>query len=156
AIRTIREAGQQILDVTSQEDPFPPIREELFRSQAEGVVILGGYDVLKALRYDTIPPAIRQQLGGGTEDSDDFVVWSDQAYGDRDGDMMGEVPVSRIADGRSSELVKRALGATASTPQKQRFGLRNHARPFADPIFSNVLGAEPILVSEPSTPSKLN
>jgi hypothetical protein len=83
-------------------------------------------------------------------DPDDFIVWSDQAYGDADGDMLAEIPVSRIPDGRSAQLVISALCLCSTAPGATRFGLHNVARPFAAQVYADIAGTEPILVSEPT------
>ena len=149
ATRIIEAAGQPLVDITMPDDPFPQVRAAIGKHDPMGVVVLGGYDVLRAIRYDTIPKDVRDRLGDNA-DPDDFIVWSDQAYGDRDGDMLGELPVSRIPDGRSGELVKAALCTCTANPRAQRFGLRNHARPFADNVFNNVDGTQAIMVSDPT------
>jgi beta-lactamase superfamily II metal-dependent hydrolase len=116
-----------------------------------GVVILGGYDVVPAERYDTLPPSLRASLrAGGGDDPDNFIVWSDQIYGDLDGDQMADVPVSRIPDGRSAQLIRRALSTAPVQLSSQRFGLRNVARPFADKIYKKMMGPEQMLVSHPT------
>jgi len=117
----------------------------------KGVVLVGGYDVVPSGRVDCLPPRLRSQLGGGG-DPDDFVVWSDDCYGDTDGDNLAELPVSRIPDGKSAELVIAALGAPnrGGRPVARR-GVRNVARPFADGIFGSINGPESLLVSDPVT-----
>jgi hypothetical protein len=115
-----------------------------------GVVLLGGYDVVPAQRVDCLPPAIRQALPS-TGDPDDCIVWNDDAYGDVDDDKLPELPVSRIPDGRSAELVRTALQARPDSRGKPRFGVRNSARPFAEVTYGSLPGTEPMLVSAPST-----
>ena len=100
ALEMMRRAGQALLEIKQPADPFPEIRRAI--GSAAGVVILGGYDVLPARRYDTLPAALRRKLTSNS-DPDDFVVWSDQAYGDVDGDELGELPVSgSLTAGRPS------------------------------------------------------
>lgn len=148
AERIIRDAGQQILDIRDHDDPFPEVRRALAGGDAEGVVLLGGLDVVRSIRYDTLPPPLRTMVRDNG-DPDDFIVWSDQAFGDKDGDLLGELPVSRIPDGRSPRLVLNALCLCNTPPAAARFGLHNVARPFAARIFADIAGPEPILVSEP-------
>jgi beta-lactamase superfamily II metal-dependent hydrolase len=149
ATRIIESSHQPLVDIARPDNPFPELRAAIGKYDPAGVVLLGGYDVLRAIRYDTIPKDVRDRLGDNA-DPDDFVVWSDQAYGDRDGDTLGELPVSRIPDGRSGELLKAALCTCSANPRAQRFGVRNHARPFADDVFNNVDGTQAIMVSHPT------
>jgi hypothetical protein len=120
------------------------------RPELAGVVLLGGYDVVPPRRLDCLPPALRQRVGQ-TQDADDFIVWSDEGYGDRDDDMIPELPVSRIPDGRSADLLAAALSASPPSSLAMRRGVRNVARPFAEPIFSAVPGQGPLDVSQPTT-----
>jgi hypothetical protein len=114
---------------------------------------LGGYDVLPAQRLDALPPALRQQLGTTTSDADNFIVWNDEAYGDRDGDGVSEVPVSRIPDAKSPQLVFAALTCGGVAQPPTRFGERNSARPFAEGPYALVPGTAPMLVSAPTNPA---
>ena len=118
----------------------------------KGVVVLGGLDVVPSHRRDALPPRLRQQLGQ-TEDPDDFIVWSDEAYGDLDGDAIAELPVSRIPDGRSPDLLFAALGAGDETRRLLRQGVRNQARPFAEDVYALVQGDGGLLVSQPVAPT---
>jgi hypothetical protein len=133
------------------------VREALNDGTYRGVVLIGGYDVLPAQRLDVLDAALRRTLGGRVaNDADQYVVWSDAIYGDKDGDALPEVPVSRIPDGKSPALVMTALAATpeADNPRR-RFGVRNVARPFAQPIFANLEGRGDLLVSQPTTSSRI-
>ncbi|MGO9770519.1 MAG: MBL fold metallo-hydrolase [Roseiarcus sp.] len=153
ALRAIRDAGKTVYDVRNPADPFAEIRGQLSRPY-DGVVILGGYDVLPAQRLDVLPPSLRQQLGAQTGDEDNFIVWNDEGYGDRDGDGIAELPVSRIPDARSPRLVAAALGAGLATAAS-RFGVRNSARPFATGPYALVPGAQQLLVSAPTAPANI-
>ena len=112
-----------------------------------GVVIVGGPDVVPHQSVDALPADLRARLGD-SDDPDRFVVWSDEVYGDSDGDGLPELPVSRIPDGKSADLVLKALRASAPAPG-ERAGIRNVARPFADGIFGAIGGTRALLVSEP-------
>ncbi|BCM91427.1 hypothetical protein IAD21_03299 [Abditibacteriota bacterium] len=121
-------------------------------NKLRGVVIVGGYDVVPALRLDVLPAELRSQLGSNG-DPDDFKVWSDAVYGDIDGDSLPDLPVSRIPDGKSAVLVQAALEANAplSTNNSKRCGVRNIARPFAETIYDLVPGTQALLSSAPSS-----
>jgi hypothetical protein len=111
-----------------------------------GVVLLGGHDGVPARRLDCLPADLRARVGA-SGDADRFIVWSDDAYGDRDGDGLPELPVSRIPDGRSADLVFGALQAGAARRSARVAGIRNIARPFAAGIFAGLPGAGQMLIS---------
>jgi beta-lactamase superfamily II metal-dependent hydrolase len=114
-----------------------------------GVVLLGGYDLVRAQILDALPQRLRAQLRT-TNDPDNFVVWSDDAYGDTNGDGIPELPVTRIPDGRTASLVFTALQAPSASPSSPRSGLRNRERPFADAIFAKLTGSGEMLSSGPT------
>jgi hypothetical protein len=150
--RMIESAGQTLLDVRAGAPVGDQVRRELATGRYKGVVLVGGYDVLPALRLDVLDPPLRQALGSRVSlDADRFIVWSDAIYGDADGDRLPEFPVSRVPDGASSRLVAAALtGARAGNPLL-RFGLRNVARPFASDVFALMQGQGDLRVSAPTT-----
>jgi beta-lactamase superfamily II metal-dependent hydrolase len=126
------------------------VRQQLRQYRdVKGVVLLGGHDIVPSQILDSLPPEIRRALPG-SDDPDEFVVWSDDIYGDREGDDLPEVPVSRIPDGRSADLVSAALQA-GLRPLEDRSGIRNIARPFAERIFDGLSGRGQLLVSQPTT-----
>lgn len=127
----------------------------------QGVVLLGGYDVVPAMRVDTLPPWLRtwvdhQPLDG--DDADNWIVWCDDAYGDLDGHSeragIPEIPVSRIPDGRSKELMLAAL-CTDAPAETSRSGIRNVRRPFAERVFALLPGTDEMHVSSPVRSSRL-
>jgi beta-lactamase superfamily II metal-dependent hydrolase len=125
------------------------VRRALARNPGvKGVVILGGHDVIPHQQLDCVPADVRRQLRAA-DDPDRFVVWSDAVYGDVDGDGLPEIPVSRIPDGKSSALVAAALGAGPAAP-RERAGVRNVARPFADTVFADLAGRSSMLISAPT------
>jgi hypothetical protein len=128
--------------VTTAEQAAPVVRRMLASRRFRGVVLLGGYDVVPPQRLDVLDAASRRALvaaGQDGKDSDDFVVWSDDLYGDDDGDFLPELPVSRIPDGRSPLVVRGALAA-APFQASARFGVRNVHRPFAIDVFERIPG----------------
>jgi hypothetical protein len=126
------------------------VRQQLQQHRdVEGVVLLGGHDIVPSQVLDCLPPEVRRALPGSS-DPDEFIVWSDEIYGDREGDELPEVPVSRIPDGKSASLVFAALQA-GERPIEDRSGVRNVARPFAEQIFKSLPGRRSLLVSQPTT-----
>lgn len=129
------EVGAWVRDALSQ---YPNSR---------GVVILGAYDVVPAQILDCLPNSLRALLSSN-EDPDNFIVWSDDIYGDSDGDGLPEMPVSRIPDAKSAGLISRALAAVPAPSNTERFGIRNIARPFANQVFQGLNGMGSLLVSK--------
>ncbi len=154
ALDVIRDGGQTVYEVQQPASPWPEVRAQLQRKDWKGAVILGGYDVLPAQRLDVLPPSLRQQVSPGS-DSDNFIVWNDEAYGDRTGDLIPEIPVSRIPDAKTPRLVMAALTAGVPTGSKCRFGVRNIARPFATQPYNLLPGIAPLLISQPAAPTSI-
>jgi beta-lactamase superfamily II metal-dependent hydrolase len=152
----VREAGQELYLLQDPANAMVEVREQLQRHKFKGVVILGNYDVVPSRRLDTLPPSLRQQVGVQTNDADNFIVWSDEPYGDMDGNGSWDMPVSRIPDGKSPKLMLKALCAgSVARSANTRFGIRNVARPFAEGPFEQLSGAAPLLVSQPTTPANI-
>lgn len=148
ALAMIAAAGQRLIDVDQAAAPAQVKAALQTGPHVEGVVILGGYDVVPSFPTDVLDPEIRTKLGGLVRgDHDQFIVWSDEIYGDTDGDRVGELPVSRIPDGRDATLVFAALSAGAPKIE-ERYGIRNVARPFADEVWNGVIGRRILNVSE--------
>lgn len=123
------------------------VRHALAQHQdIEGVVLVGGYDVVPSLAIDVLGPQAKKARRA--KDADGFIVWSDWAYGDVDGDGLAEKPVSRVPDARSGEFLLRALSASAPTVT-QRHGIRNAGRPFAEMVFAKMPGESDMLCSHP-------
>lgn len=132
-------------------------------NDTRGVVIIGGYDVLPSLQLNILSDKMlndieNDEASQGEEwDRDNFIVWSDDVYGDRDGDLLPEFPVSRIPDGKSAALVTNALKAPSFTIA-EKYGLRNIKRPFAEDVFKGVpYKSDNLLeVSENCSPKTMN
>ena len=111
----------------------------------KGVVIIGGYDVVPPCVLDVLTLEQRDaMIAEGeepTNDKDNFTVYSDDIYGDKDDDLYSEFPVSRIPDGRKANVIMQALTAPPFEIGK-KFGVRNLARPFAETCFQTVPGHE--------------
>ena len=155
AVQAIRDAGQKLLDLESANPTTAAAAAAVVRpaltEEIKGVVLLGGHSVVPLQRLDAIPAPLRAQLPGNMGDPDDFLVWSDDVYGDKDGRLgVLELPVSRIPDGGSAQLVRTALEAGGTRPAPAlRGGVRNIARPFADRIFADLPGTASMHISAP-------
>ena len=147
-VTLIRSAGQTLHEISRPDKPWEEVAGAA--TGKAGVVLVGGYDVVPAVRTDVVPTAVRRAFAANN-DADNFVVWSDQSYGDIDADGIPDKPVSRIPDGGSYDLVRKALVGSTASPTASRFGLRNVKRPFADDVFQPLAGSEAMLVSEPTT-----
>ncbi|MGO9577893.1 MAG: MBL fold metallo-hydrolase [Desulfobaccales bacterium] len=155
ALDLIRKAGQTVYDVKNPDNPYAEVREQLSRGKYQGVVLVGGYDVVPPQRLDALPPSIRNGVGRQTSDADNFIVWCDDIYGDLQGNGLPDLPVSRIPDAKSPKLVMAALGAVPPSPGKARFGIRNVKRPFANGPFDLLPGAAQLLVSQETVPANV-
>lgn len=155
AIALIAGAKHRLLDVR---DGGLAARDIAAASRGSaGVVLLGGHHVLPTFEIDALPPALRRrEYRGGSYDRDDFVVWSDDPYGDPDGIGVPTIPVSRIPDAHDGDLVLRALNPFVPSDRDHRFGLRNLNRPFAEQVFTEISGENPMLTSHPISPTDLN
>ena len=142
ALAMIR-AGTGDLVLASGNDLLTRTRQKLRDAPTiDGVVLLGGIDIVPSRILLTVPPAllaVAKARGIINRERDRFQVWSDDAYGDRDDDGVPEVPVSRIPDGKSAALVLRALSHPGvRTPLSRVRGVRNSLRPFADAIYGRL------------------
>jgi len=150
-IAALRAGGATVLDDVpwhaEVRTTAAPVQAEIRRNQYKGVVLLGGYDVVPSQILDALSPSVRSRVGNNTGDPDDFIVWNDEVYGDVDDDLLPELPVSRIPDGHSAEVVLGALG-TAGARASSAVGIRNVARPFAGKVFTRI-SPNAMIESEP-------
>lgn len=130
------------------------IRQALDAAKMQGIVLVGGYDVIPPDSVDVLSAEHRRAIDP-RYDADRFVVWSDDFYGDLDDDGLPELPVSRVPDGRSAVLLRAALGAGLVEAPARRAGLRNLKRDFAAQVFAAIPGGDEILVSDPATPAAI-
>jgi beta-lactamase superfamily II metal-dependent hydrolase len=141
-IGRLRDAGATVVDVPAAAIDAASasgyVRQELQRNRnVKGVVLLGGYDVIPSQSLDALPPSVRRSVGS-TADPDNFIIWNDETYGDVDGDLLPELPVSRIPDGHSADLVINALSQNGTGGGDAAIGVRNIQRPFAEGIFGRL------------------
>jgi beta-lactamase superfamily II metal-dependent hydrolase len=115
----------------------------------EGVVLVGGFDVVPSQIVNTLPLEL---AGRRVADRDRLQVWSDDGYGDFDGNGVPELPVSRVPDGGTAEFLFRCLGVGAVAAPRQGSGIRNMRRPFADKVFS-ILGNRKLSVCDTTPPA---
>lgn len=117
--------------------------------EAEGVVLVGGPNVVPPQRRDCLQGDLRARLEAS--DLDDFIVWSDAPYGRRSERPTADLPVSRVPDGYSADLLLTALAADDAARGSGRQGLRNIARPFADGVYDILPGDQPLPRSKETT-----
>ena len=122
--------------------------------EVQGIVLVGGYDVIPPDSVDVLSATHRRSVDP-RYDQDRFLVWSDDFYGDLDNDDFPELPVSRVPDGRTSQLLQTALAASRIEVPRRRAGLRNLKRPFAQEIFDALPGDAALLVSHPASPDSI-
>jgi hypothetical protein len=111
----------------------------------EGVVLVGGLDVVPAFRVDTVS-TLRAMNPGLMDDLDRWIVWSDDPYGNGGEQGAPALPVSRLPDARSGPFFFHML-QTSRTTGSGSFGVRNRWRPFVAKIAPEIA----FLVSEPAT-----
>ena len=154
-LASIRASQQPLLDdlppLGNAQAAAEHVRRRLAqRPNVKGVVIVGGYDVVPAHPRNCLTEELRRRLPDN-DDPDDFVVWSDDLYGVRGSSGRLELPVSRIPDGKSAQLVAAALQAARGQVPAARAGVRNVARPFAEQVFRVLPGPGNLHVSRPAT-----
>lgn len=154
--QTLQATGMPVVDLPLDSDvarAAAAVAKQL-SPEVAGIVIVGGYDVVPAQRLDVLDPSLRAAVAVH-KDQDQFIVWSDDVYGDLDSDTMPEYPVSRIPDCRLAEMAFTCLSAGAPKGKFTRFGHRNVARPFAAEVYGQIVGTEPLNVCEPAGPRDL-
>ena len=145
--------GAKCIMINGMNQPETAVRKELGTGKYRGVVIVGGYDVVPSQRVDVLDANLRASIPREAiiEDRDEFIVWSDDIWGDIGGEGMPDFPVSRVPDARSPSLVTKALQASAQLTASGRFGIRNTLRPFAASIFNQLPGPGQLLESAPTS-----
>jgi beta-lactamase superfamily II metal-dependent hydrolase len=131
----IRRAGMPLCDDLPDGLPDSVAAAERVRRRLRdtpdlaGVVLVGAHDVVPHQRLDCLPAALRTALPD-TDDPDQFIVWSDEIYGDRDGDGLPELPaVGRARDGRPPGGAAHPAGARRRAQRRapvRRRRLRGH------------------------------
>ena len=156
-LAAVQAAGHTVFDLKGESKPekaVTAVRKVNQDPRLAGVVLLGGPTVVPVRVVDALPAGLRKQVTAA-DDPDDFYVWSDEPYADRDGDDIPELPVTRIPDVRSAEFMKRVLSASPGADTRRPMGYRNIHRPFADEIYATIKNALPIVVSEQATPETI-
>jgi beta-lactamase superfamily II metal-dependent hydrolase len=143
-------------DAQDSTSAAPVVQHELSKdTKIEGVVILGGYNVVPSQRLYCIPRELSEKLlkDDIENDQDKYLVWSDDVYGDKERKGFPQLPVSRIPDGRSYDLIFNAIEATNSSAREgsRKDGVRNLMRPFADAVYSIIPGKGELKISAPTS-----
>ena len=137
AMTMVADAALKVVDTRSHDmvDVADEVTAALQKHPAcEGVVIVGGHDVIPHGVYDVVAGTPYQKFVRRYDDfpieDDEFVVWSDDVYGYREGDesigdvVLPDVPVSRIPDARSEVLLVKALEAAEAVHEQDFAGIR--------------------------------
>lgn len=154
ALASVRAAGQRVLDDMPPPSKDPRAALAVVQDAVtadptiDGIVILGGYDVVPSTRFDSLPADLRAKVGAAG-DPDNWIVWCDDPFGDRDGNQVSDIPVSRVPDAHSARLVFSALTAGPRPQAPLPSGIRNSKRPFADDVFTGLLPNGALLQSAP-------
>lgn len=120
-----------------------------------GIVLVGGYDVVPCEIRDALPEVLRPGRLRSL-DFDEWTVWSDDDYGARlnDGKLVYfSLPVSRVPDARSAQLLFAGLQSGNHGIASSYAGIRNIMRPFAAKIRGEFRDGNPLLISSPTTHS---
>lgn len=150
-------SGSELIDLGASLNPDELSQVSLNKLKSgvfKGVVILGGYEVVPAQRLMAIDPQLMQELvaiGKEDYDADGFVIWSDDIYGDADGDKLPNYPVSRIPDSGDGGFLLGSLQVPAFSTGN-RFGVRNFNRAYAQRCFDLIPGSNQLEVSEVFSP----
>lgn len=122
----------------------------------QGVVLLGGADVVPSRILDTVPVESQNlpELNAlRRKERDRFQVWSDDGYADLNNDGTPDLPVSRIPDGGDPGIVLGALARPSRRPWPGKIGgLRNAKRTFADLVYRNLDAGGRMFRSESDIP----
>lgn len=125
-------------------------------SDVKQVVIIGSYDVVPSQQVDCVAKETPARTAADlrANESDGFVVWSDDPYVDIDNAGLADVPISRIPDGHNGKFTLNQLQAEPISGER-RHGIRNFARKFVEEIYNSLPGQSPLLVSNPTLSSDL-
>lgn len=118
----------------------------------KGVVILGDYVTVPSRRMLSLDAALLEELRGSDSDpcsdADHWWVWSDDIYGDRDGDGVPDLPVSRLPINPALDGTSGAAFAARSF-SRHALGLRASEFPFADAIYCEFMDRDEMRQSPP-------
>jgi beta-lactamase superfamily II metal-dependent hydrolase len=159
-LKAIRNSGHIVLDtlpsnMTQVQPLLPIVRKKIEEDNSlAGVVIIGSYNVVPSQIFDVLDTELRAKIGA-SDDDDNFIIWSDDAYVDLKGDSLPELPISRVPDGGSAEFLRTVLESGCRLSNNKKFGIRNSKRPFANKIYRLLPGSQSILVSEPTLSNTL-
>jgi hypothetical protein len=103
----------------------------------EGIVLLGGYDTLPPQIIRTFWDALAPSVSFDDED-DNYLVWNDDHYGDRNRDGLPELPVSRIPAGVDLWRALRAAPADGADPRDQWRAFRIKVFSYAEAVYADL------------------
>jgi beta-lactamase superfamily II metal-dependent hydrolase len=153
-IRAVPQTGGKIITDLEPEQGVQAcaakVHAALKTGNFDGLVLLGGYDVVPSVRLDVLTPQLRAAVEDAVPDPDEFIVWADGIYSDTNNDTYGEAPVSRVPDARSREVFLNALQAGVGN-EPGKLCVYNVKRPFAKTVFGGIAGKGSALSSTPAT-----
>ena len=160
ALDAIRKGGHEVIDdlpaglkLSDTGSTIDQVRQRLAAVKGvQGVVLLGGYDVVPSRQLNTLPPGEEGHVAN-IDDPDRWIVWCDDEYGclQNDGKVQYyALPVSRVPDQHYAPFFFNTL-EVPSTQGTRCSGIRNLLRPFASKISPNFKDKAPLYLSFPTT-----
>lgn len=140
---SISSTGHTLADIQSWKD----VQAIADLQKYAGVVIIGNHDVVPIARVFAAPSGLKHE--DKVRDPDRFCVWSDDWYGDFNGDRFPDVPVSRVPDLGDFGFIKRCLTSSSAARKQDSAAVLNSVRQYAHTIFSKMPGGSNPLLSEP-------
>jgi len=141
------------LKLTDASSVIQQVRQKVVAEQGiEGIVLLGGYDVIPSRQLNTLPEG-EEETVAQIDDPDRWIVWCDDEYAaSASGEALRyySLPISRVPDQHYAPYLFQSLEAPLS-PGGTFSGVRNLKRPFAARISPAFKDAAPLHVSAPVT-----
>ena len=109
----------------------------------DGVVLLGDHDVVPSARIRCADDT------RGIRDHDDWLVWSDDLYGDTTGDTTPDVPVTRVPDGGDVHFLLKVLHPASSPRPGSLAGIHNRIRTYVRRVARSFDSASEVRESSP-------
>lgn len=153
----VRSLGHGVLPLEAHGHPPSEIAQRLHAAwqrlspRPKAIVLLGGYDVVPSFPVAVWKPDEDSLLAD--DPTDFFTIWSDDPYASWTDQDFPDVPLSRVPDAHSSELLRTVLQGLGQPPpvRLQRTAIYNVNRPFARTVVPLIPGEREPWISEPTT-----